>query len=80
MMAIDLLVAGKTDTELLNTLVAALTDHSNALIQDLRNVVNAKSYDQSSRANIEVLASIVNTVRGRLPTQSTIGEKSVISE
>jgi hypothetical protein len=62
MKAVSLLVQGKTDTELLETIVACLIDNEEDLIKKLEDV---KNYNQAASANLKVLAAIVRHVDAR---------------
>jgi hypothetical protein len=64
MVTIEMLCKGKTDTELLNALVAALTDNDEDLIAKLRDS-NIKGYGARNTANVEVIAAIVKAVSSR---------------
>lgn len=84
MQAIDLLCKGKTDTELLATLVAALVDNEDDLVAKLRQQTG---YAKTTVANIEVLAAIVEVVKPRLHNASSAAmhgangdNRAVISE
>jgi len=67
MQAIDILVSGKTDSELLNALVSCITDNDNDLLSALRANTN---YNDKTNANIEVLAAIVNCVQDRMQSST----------
>lgn len=78
MEAIKLLVNGKTDSELLETLVACLTDNAEDLIKKLED---AKNYNQITSANLKVLAAIVRTVAARGKSQpATETYKCILEE
>lgn len=67
MRAVQMLVDGKNDSELLNTVVVCLTDNDEDLIAKLRD---ATGYDNRQRANVEVLVSIVDAVKRRVMAAS----------
>lgn len=62
MQSIITLVSGKTDSELLITLVQCITDNENDLIGALRDNTN---YIDKTKANIEVLAAIIYEIKQR---------------
>lgn len=57
--AIDLLVHGKTDSELLSAIVAALADNDQNLIDKM---LAATTYDHRTATNVRIVAAIVETV------------------
>lgn len=60
--AVSLLIVGKTDSELLAALVAALSDNASDLIDKLLKGTN---YDQRASTNVRITAAIVEAVRRR---------------
>lgn len=67
MLVIEMLCNGKTDSELLEAIVAALTDNDTDLIKKLRDS-NVKGYSDRNSANVEVVAAIVKAVQTRKTT------------
>lgn len=70
MKAIQLLVQGKTDTELLEAIVKCLTDNEDDLIAKLHQQTN---YSQDTVANLKVLAAIVHNVAERGKSRPVTG-------
>jgi hypothetical protein len=62
MLAIETLVSGKTDSELLQALVNCIIDNDRDLISALRD---STDYNDRTKANVEVLAAIVYCVNSR---------------
>lgn len=60
--AIKILVEGKNDTELLETMVRCLTDNEQNLLSELRK---STEYRKRAEANLEVLYGIMCFVRDR---------------
>jgi len=60
--AISLLVANKTDSELLAAIVSALSDAKYGLIDKL---IDKANYDSRSITNVHIVAAIVAAVRMR---------------
>lgn len=58
MEAINILVSGKTDTELLNALIQCIMDNDNDLLSAIRKTAN-ETYNDKTRANVEVMAAII---------------------
>lgn len=70
MESINILVSGKTDTELLRALVACITDNDNDMIDAMRK----SNYSEKTKANVEVLAAIVDFVNHK---NMTVGYLSI---
>ena len=69
MLAIETLVSGKTDSELLQALVNCIIDNDRNLISALRD---STDYNDRTKANIEVLAAIVYCVNNRNKTSAEV--------
>ena len=68
--AVEMLTEGKTDTELLETLVTCLTDNDSDIIEKL---IDAANYNNRIQANIEVLFAVCTAVQKRVDVNSEIG-------
>ncbi len=73
MQSINILVSGKTDTELLEAVVSCITDNEHDMIAALRNNTN---YSDKTKANVEVIAAIVSYIQNRKPMGQLVVENT----